>query len=601
MHRKLKMSLFICSVIFLMMLMTSVAFSETVKTGVITGSSVRIRSSANAASLENILTSYDKGKEVVITGETGNFYKIKYREDFAYVYKSLVGNIQTTQIVEAATDDTGVTGTVNVDSLNVREKPNTSDYTKIITKLNTNQEVVIIDQSISGWYGINHNGQKLWVSAEYVTINNNIEENSNDFGLYEDGQNAIVTGTTLNMRSEPDPDRDNIVFVLNKGMRIELLEAREKWYKVNYEDHEGWVYSEYIFVEASYIFAEAKIGKGYNDVNFREQPNTKAEIIDKLDEGIGVVVVGGYDKWCKVIYNGRPGWIYAKYVDIKEASIMTPGYIIADRVNFRSSSNTGSEVIRMLDEDTKIWIIDQSSDWYKIVVDNEIGYVHSLYVQLDGESAARGTVNADDVKMRQGPSTSNGVIASYDRDQSLIIYMRKGDWYKVKTPDNNVGWIFIKYVSMANQSASRSLAVLFLEEEAFVQDVGTVGQKAVALAQKYLGVRYLWGGTTPKGFDCSGLMYYVYKQYGINLPRVAADQARNGTPVSRSSLKAGDLIFFYTDSSRPGYVSHVGMYIGDGKFIHASSSRTENRVTISSLNNSWYSRVYAGARRYGNY
>ena len=602
MFRKLKIFLLVSIMILLVVAYTAVAYSDTVKSGTITGNGVRIRSSPNAASNENILTSYDSGREVVITGESGSFYKIKYGNTSAYVFKTLVGSIRTTEVFEAAATSGGVTGKVTAGSLNVREKPNTSDFTRVVTKLTQNEEVDIIDQTIQGWYGINYKGQKLWVSSEYVEIVVSIEENSNDFGLYEDGQNAIVTSTTLNMRSEPDPNKENIVFTLSKGMRIEILEVKDNWYKANYGSNEGWVFGEYIFVETSYIFAEGVIGKEYSGVNFREQPNTKANIITKLEGGAKVIVIGGYDKWCKVIYDGRTGWIYAKYVETKEVSIMTPGYIIADRVNFRETESTNSRVIWMLNEDTKVMVIDQKSDWYKVIIDNEIGYVHSLYIQLDGESAARGFINADDVKMRQGPSTGNSIITTYNREQPLIVYMRQGDWYKVKTFDNNVGWIFSKFVTLNNQSASRSMAVLFLDEKAFVADVGTVGDRAVALAQKYLGVRYVWGGTSPSGFDCSGLMVYVYRQLGITtIPRVAADQARNGTPVSRANLKPGDLIFFKTDSSRPGYVSHVGMYIGNGRFIHASSSRTENRVTISSLGNSWYSNVYVSARRYGNY
>jgi len=364
MHRKLKIAVLLCSLFLLVLVFFVSAFANTVKTGEIAGDSVRIRSAPNASSLENILTSYNTGKVVVILGDSGDYYKIEYKEGAAYVFKSLVTNIKTQEAVQTSTASNSITGTVTAGSVNVREKPNTSDYTRVVGKLNSGDKVNIVDKTISGWYGVSYNGKTCWISSQYVSIDQNIEQDSNDFGLYEDGQNAIVTGTTLNMRSEPDPNADNIVYVLSKGMRIELLETKDNWYKVNYGLYEGWVFGDYIMVETSYIFAEAKIGKNYSGVNFREQPNTKAETISKLNAGTEFLVVGGYDKWCKVIYQEKTGWIYAKYVDITEASIMTPGYIIADRVNFRDTDTTDSKVLGLLNEDTKIWVIDQKSEWY---------------------------------------------------------------------------------------------------------------------------------------------------------------------------------------------------------------------------------------------
>jgi cell wall-associated NlpC family hydrolase len=119
------------------------------------------------------------------------------------------------------------------------------------------------------------------------------------------------------------------------------------------------------------------------------------------------------------------------------------------------------------------------------------------------------------------------------------------------------------------------------------------GQKIVATAQKYMGVPYVWGAETPSGWDCSGFTRYVMKENGISLPRTAAEQFATGTPVDRNNLQAGDLVFFTT--YKPG-ASHVGFYMGDGKFIHASS--VAKQVTISSLDEQYYNDHYIGARRY---
>jgi cell wall-associated NlpC family hydrolase len=117
----------------------------------------------------------------------------------------------------------------------------------------------------------------------------------------------------------------------------------------------------------------------------------------------------------------------------------------------------------------------------------------------------------------------------------------------------------------------------------------TLGGQAVAIAEQYLGVPYVWGGASPSGFDCSGLVMYVYGRLGVSLPHNAAAQYGMGTPVPRDALEPGDLVFF-------DGLGHVGIYVGGGSFIHAPHTGTV--VQISSLSG-WYSSEYVGAKRIG--
>jgi cell wall-associated NlpC family hydrolase len=110
----------------------------------------------------------------------------------------------------------------------------------------------------------------------------------------------------------------------------------------------------------------------------------------------------------------------------------------------------------------------------------------------------------------------------------------------------------------------------------------------VGVAMQYLGTPYVWGGSSPGGFDCSGFVAYVYAQMGVSLPHLAAAQYSYGTPVSQSDLQPGDLVFF-------DGLGHVGIYIGGGQFIH--SPHTGDVVKISSLSDSWYAATYVGGRR----
>lgn len=125
------------------------------------------------------------------------------------------------------------------------------------------------------------------------------------------------------------------------------------------------------------------------------------------------------------------------------------------------------------------------------------------------------------------------------------------------------------------------------------QNSNILARRIIGISQEYVGIRYVFGGNTPSsGFDCSGYVKYVFAKAGITLPRTADSQYYAGTHISTTDLRPGDLVFFSTYLPGP---SHVGIYIGDGKFMHASSSRG---VTVDTLSRSYWVSTYIGAARY---
>lgn len=120
--------------------------------------------------------------------------------------------------------------------------------------------------------------------------------------------------------------------------------------------------------------------------------------------------------------------------------------------------------------------------------------------------------------------------------------------------------------------------------------------KFTSVAKRKLGKRYVWGASGRKNtYDCSSFTKYVYRKNGINIPRTSINQSKYGKYIKRCDLKKGDLIFFDTSKKQKGYVNHVGIYLGNNKFIHASSAK--KKVIITSLNKKFYSQRYKGARR----
>ncbi|MCX7708664.1 MAG: NlpC/P60 family protein [Clostridia bacterium] len=243
------------------------------------------------------------------------------------------------------------------------------------------------------------------------------------------------------------------------------------------------------------------------------------------------------------------------------------------------------------------------------------------------------TVNASTVNLRSGPEMSSEVAGVLDKGQILTVLKQSGEWTQVKTSRGNTGWVKKTYLTLNKESKekalnkektlSRTKATEKEKTTAVTKNVATakttaeaktaddtktsrgdlvdrgqdnqnLGEKFVSFAKNLIGVKYVWGGSSPNGFDCSGFVKYVYGNFDIRLERVAANQAKEGKSVEIDNLQPGDLVFFDTDGGH-NYINHVGMYIGDGKFIHASSGHGD--VVVSDLLKGFYFKNFMTAKR----
>ena len=230
---------------------------------------------------------------------------------------------------------------------------------------------------------------------------------------------------------------------------------------------------------------------------------------------------------------------------------------------------------------------------------NVIGIFFTTFMIISSISTTHGlekgiVSQCDYLNVRKGPSTKYSILSKLYKNNVIEIVEKSGNWYKVKTSSNIEGWVSSKYIGSYNEVQVTTSEVK--QEEVKVEskenNENSKIDKIVNLAKAQIGKPYRWGAAGPSSFDCSGFTTYIYKNgAGISLPRTSVSQSKTGTKVSRSNLKTGDLVFFNTSGKG---VSHVGMYIGDSKFIHSSSSKG---IRIDSLNSTYYkSRFISGSR-----
>ena len=185
------------------------------------------------------------------------------------------------------------------------------------------------------------------------------------------------------------------------------------------------------------------------------------------------------------------------------------------------------------------------------------------------------------LRVRRGPGSYFTTLALVAPQTQLLVTSTSEGWYEVQLPGGDPGWVRQEDLREAPISRPRD------------KSHPATGDMVVREAMQYLGVRYVWGGVSSQGLDCSGFIYVVFSAFAPDLLRMASyDYFRMGLPVNQAELQPGDLVFFTTYA--PG-ASHVGIYVGDRRFLHASSSASA--VAISSLDEAYYTTRYVGARR----
>ena len=256
------------------------------------------------------------------------------------------------------------------------------------------------------------------------------------------------------------------------------------------------------------------------------------------------------------------------------------GCTTGSSLRLRAEPSTSASVVTTLDKSVAVAILDDSVDgWYKIAYNGSTGYVSADYLNVDQDNVftTYGRVNSDGVNVRSDASTDSSVLATIEEDAIVTVNGLVDGWYDVTCEYGTEGYIRSDFLDLTESSSSNS-------------DIA-------ATAKQYLGTGYVYGGASPRGFDCSGFTMYAYSQHGYSLPHSATSQWQSGLGTrvySISELQPGDLVFFNDPSRNAGKAcSHAGIYTGDGQFIHSSSSRSGG-VIVSSLTSGYYNTYFVG-------
>ena len=497
-------------------------------------------------------------------------------------------------------------------SVRLRKEADTSS--KVLDTTNKN-EVVLVLSKHGDWYKVIYDLKEGYMHGDYLDVS---KTENVELGY------GKINGSSVNLRSGAGTSHSKVARG-DSGDKAYIIGVKDGWYKVIFEDDICYIRSDYLdLTEAPYENKSSskspkffRGGKSLGTEPSAEALNgttgsSKEESTPQETPPSADTSTGNKEE------NTTSSNVTAK--DVKYGI----GFTTGSGLRLRNTANTGGKIIDSANKNEVVVVLEKTGDWYKVIYDLKEGYMHGDYLKVSAVENAElgyGKVNTTKVNLRSGPGTSHGVVDTASKGEKAYIVGINNGWYKVIF-GKNVCYVRSDYLDLTetpyeNKSSSKSPIFyrggksLGIEPSASALNgssssntgsgsTGSVssgkvtGEQIVAKAKQYLGVPYKYGGSSPSGFDCSGFVYYVYRNLGINISRTQTVMYSQGKPVSKSDLQPGDLVFF--QNTYKAGLSHVGIYVGDGQFIHAPQSGKV--VSYSNLNSAYNTSHYYGAARY---
>ena len=439
------------------------------------------------------------------------------------------------------------------------------------------------------------------------------------------------TAKTINdstrMRKKASTSSD-IVETIAKNETVEVVSEEGDWYKVKFKTSEGvkegYIRGDLLEVEKTDNKKEEPNTSTENEKKEENNESNKSKITIKentelklksetqlkllpvifscktgtikADTNITITEIIG--NWCRIQSDNQEGWVMTSTLESetevesskkeetkteekkeenteskKEETTNTKLYVSTTTLNVREKADAKSEVLTQLDRNDEVTVLEVTDDtWTKIKYGKYTGYVASQYLS---KTSSRGTQETRSSEETKTNNTKTETTKKEEKSKTTATTKKK-----TETTSTN------KKTETKTETTTKKTETK-KETETKKSSSKVTGADIIAYAKKYLGCKYVYGATGPKTFDCSGFTQFVYKHFGYSISRTSTSQRGDGKVIkSKSNLQLGDIVCF------PG---HVGLYVGDGNFIHAS--HTGSDVKISSLSSSYYKNKFIQGTR----
>ena len=521
------------------------------------------------------------------------------------------------------------TATVTTDTLNLRKEASTSST--VLDLLDIGEKLEVLEEDGS-WLKVKIHGVTGYVNKNYVRISeesantkntetaettkkettNSLSAETTNTSSTETTENEIATSSSTEAEEKEvsNTKATETTNTENQDIYVEEEDTEETEKTANSQSQEASISTtgQNETVQTNLINKEVTV-KTESQVSIL--PLINASKIASIKQAEKVTIIDEVSNWCYIQTEQISGWVRKSVLNINEAEQTTN--VATNSEEAQEEANTENTISNYTNQSEATNEQTSSTTTSKQTNTTSNSEANTSEQEIEETPIQEKTmyVNYSSVNIRKGPGTNYEIEDALVLNDEVTVTAEAGDWYKIKT-GKVTGYIAKRLLATTMQSTSRSAEETNVggnteegtqpeeqqNDEANTQTVATTsskGQEIVDFAKQYLGCKYVYGGSGPSTFDCSGFTMYVFKNFGVNLSHSATAQSKNGSYVAKSDLQPGDLVFFKDYETMVG-IGHCGIYIGDGNFIHASSG-TGYCVKISTLLTGSYNTRYETARR----